>query len=387
MKRGWEYGFLEDAVNKGTSNISLKKINDDEGDYPVYSAKGYVKNISFFQQEQEYLAIIKDGAGIGRISKHPAKSSIVATMQYLIPKEGFDIGFIEYFLIGIDFEKYRKGSTIPHIYFKNYKSEPFPLLPLPEQKRIVAILDKAFTAIDKAKANAEQNLKNAKELFESYLQGVFEDKGEGWVEKPLREVAKTNGRIGWKGLTAKEYTEEGPLFLSVHSLNYGDYVDFRQAFHISQERYDESPEIMLKKDDILICKDGAGIGKLGIVPKLQDFTTINSSLLLIRCKKDILTKYLYYNLLSPVFQSIVQSRLSGATTPHLYQRDIVTFPILLPSLTEQQTIVKKLDALSAETNKLEAIYQQKADNLEELKKSVLQKAFNGELTSVDRKVP
>ena len=101
---------------------------------------------------------------------------------------------------------------------------------------------------------------------------------------------------------------------------------------------------------------------------------------MIRCKKDIISRYLYYNLLSPVFQSIVQSRLSGATTPHLYQRDIVTFPILLPSLSEQKTIIKKLDALSSKTKKLETIYQQKIDNLEELKKSLLQKAFKGELT-------
>ena len=193
MIKDWKYGVLENAVKKGSSNISLNKIKDDEGEYPLFSAKGFSKNISFFQQEKEYIGIIKDGAGIGRVSKYPANSSIVATMQYLIPKEGFDIGFIEYFLNGIDFEKHRNGSTIPHIYFKDYKSEPFPILPISEQKRIVSILDSAFAAIDKAKANAEQNLKNAKELFESYLQAVFDngklkvESGE-WDEKKLDEV-------------------------------------------------------------------------------------------------------------------------------------------------------------------------------------------------------
>jgi len=188
MKKGWEYGNLEVAVKKGSSNISLNKIKNDDGIYPVFGAKGFAKNTSFFQQEQEYLAIIKDGAGIGRVSRHPAKSSIVATMQYLIPKEGYDISFIEYFLMGIDFEKYRNGSTIPHIYFKDYKIEPLPILPLPEQKRIVAILDKAFSAIEQAKANTEQNLQNAKEVFESYLQSVFENRGEDWEEKKLKEI-------------------------------------------------------------------------------------------------------------------------------------------------------------------------------------------------------
>src|SRR5580700_11598108 len=116
----------------------------------------------------------------------------------------------------------------------------------------------------------------------------------GWQRKQLGELAVLKGRIGWRGLTAKEYTKSGPLFLSVHSLNYGDYVDFRDAFHISQERYDESPEIILRKDDVLICKDGAGIGKVGIVGELAKQATINSSLLLIRALEGILPKYLYY---------------------------------------------------------------------------------------------
>ena len=98
-----------------------------------------------------------------------------------------------------------------------------------------------------------------------------------WETKKLGDIAYLAGRIGWKGLTAKEYKTEGLLFVSVHSLNYGDSVDFRDAFHISQARYDESPEIMLRKNDILICKDGAGIGKLGIIRVLPSPATINSS--------------------------------------------------------------------------------------------------------------
>lgn len=312
-------------------------------------------------------------------------NQVCSTGYFVIrPKEEIISNYIFYFILTCEFMKkmelLQKGANYPAITDSEVKNITISYpKSLSEQERIVSILGKAFSAIDQAKQNAEKNLKNAKELFESYLQGVFEKKGKGWEEKTLGDVANTNGRIGWKGLTAKEYTEGGPLFLSVHSLNYGDYVDFRDAFHITQSRYDESPEIMLQKNDILICKDGAGIGKLGIVPELPDTTTINSSLLLIRCKNQVQPKYLYYNLLSPLFQSIVQSRLNGATTPHLYQRDIVTFPILVPPLKTQQAIVEKLDALRAETKKLEAIYQHKITELEELKKSILQKAFTGEL--------
>ena len=192
MNQSWKYGILEDAVNKGSSNISLKKIKGDDGVYPVFGAKGFVQNVSFYQQENEYLGIIKDGAGIGRVSKHPSKSSILATMQYILPKEGFDIQFIKYFLNYIDFEKYRTGSTIPHIYYKDYKSEPFPLVKIDEQKRIVAKLDECFEAIDKARANVEKNLNNAKELFQSKLNEIFSQKGDGWVEKKLSDIGKSS---------------------------------------------------------------------------------------------------------------------------------------------------------------------------------------------------
>ena len=197
----------------------------------------------------------------------------------------------------------------------------------------------------------------------------------GWQRKQLGELAELKGRIGWRGLTAKEYTKTGPLFLSVHSLNYGDYVDFRDAFNISEDRYIESPEIMLQKNDILICKDGAGIGKVGIVGELPDRATINSSLLLIRSGKDILPKFLYLCMFSPYFQQIVNSRLNGATTPHLYQRDITEFPVVLPPLPEQQRIVSLLDEAFAGLATAKATAEKNLQNARALFESHLQSVF------------
>jgi type I restriction enzyme S subunit len=164
---------LEDAVTKGSSNISLNKVKDDEGTYPLYSAKGFYKNISFYHQEEEYLAIIKDGAGIGRVSIHPPQSSCVGTMQYLIPKEGFDIRFIKYCLLSIDFTKYSQGATIPHIYFKDYKSELIPNLSIEEQRKLVIKLDQAVNVINQAIENTVKNIKNLKELKMSILEETF----------------------------------------------------------------------------------------------------------------------------------------------------------------------------------------------------------------------
>ncbi|GJL66798.1 MAG: type I restriction modification enzyme protein S [Nitrospirales bacterium] len=199
---------------------------------------------------------------------------------------------------------------------------------------------------------------------------------DGWQRNQLGELAELKGRIGWRGLTAKEYTKSGPLFLSVHSLNSCDYVDFRDAFHISEERYLESPEIMLQSDDVLICKDGAGIGKVGIVGELPDRTTINSSLLLIRSGKNILPKFLYRCLSSPYFQQIVNSRLNGATTPHLYQRDITEFPVFLPPLPEQQRIVGILDEAFEGIATAKANAEKNLQNARALFDSHLQSVFN-----------
>src|SRR5262245_23329303 len=120
---------------------------------------------------------------------------------------------------------------------------------------------------------------------------------EGWARARLGSYVYLAGRIGWRGLKADEYTKQGPLLLSTYNLNYGRAVDFRDASHISRERYEESPEIMVRQHDVLLTKDGAGIGKLGLVEHLPGEATVNSSLLLIRTTSAAVTpKYLYYSL-------------------------------------------------------------------------------------------
>jgi type I restriction enzyme S subunit len=375
MKEGWEYCQLEDAVKKGSSNISLNKIKGEDGEYPVFAAKGFVQNVSFYHQEEDYLAIIKDGAGIGRVSKHPAKSSVVGTMQYLIPKEGFDIDFIKYFLEGIDFEKHRNGSTIPHIYFKDYKSEKFPKIPLPEQQRIVSILEKAFAAIDKAKANAEQNLQNAKELFESYLQGVFEKKGDGWEEKIIKEVCEL--KSGTTISTNLERTEGDVLYVKV-----GDMTLPENEVEINtSSRFVNSSEIkanqIIPNSAIIFPKRGGAIAT-NKKRKIVKATIVDLNMMAIIPSSKIDADYFFH-----WFQLIDLNTISNGTSiPQInnYSFDEVRIPFP-KSLKEQQTIVRQLDALLAETQKLETVYQKKIGDLEELKKSILQKAFAGELRS------
>jgi len=356
----WKYGTLEDAVIKGSSNISLNKIKEDKGEYAFYGAKGFIKNISFYHQEKEYLAIIKDGAGIGRVSQHPPKSSVIATMQYLIPKENFHIRFVKYFLHGIDFEKHRNGSTIPHIYFKDYKSEPFPLLNLQEQEKIVAILDETFSAIEKVKTNTELNLQNAKELFESSLQNMFENRGEGWEEKSLDNLSKKifAGGDAPKNNFSKTQTNLYNIPIYANAVKNNGLYGFTNNARVTES-------------SITIAARGSGTGHTMIREK--DFFPIVRLIVLTPDTNLINLKFFKYAI------NTLDILKSGSAIPQLTVPMIKAYKIFFPPLKEQQKIVKKLDTLSEQTKKLESIYTQKLTDLEELKKSLLQKAFSGKL--------
>jgi type I restriction enzyme, S subunit len=354
MTPKWKFGILDDAVTKGSSNVSLNKIKDEEGDYPVYGAKGFVQNVSFYQQEDEYLGIIKDGAGIGRVSKHPRKSSILATMQYILPKSGFEIQFIKYFLNYIDFERYRTGSTIPHIYYKDYKLEPFPLATLPEQKRIVAKLDQAFEAIDKAKANVERNLQNAKDLFQSKLNEIFSQAGEGWVEKKLGECIKLKSG---DGLTAKNMNQEG-----LYPVYGGNGIAGNHDTYNSEGM------------QVIIGRVGALCGNVRYLNEKLWLTdnAFKVSKFYYAFDEAFLTYLLNYKNLRSYARQAAQPVISNSSTSDV--------PLEFPLDVEQQkSIVSQLDELKTRTQSFDGLYNQKLDALSELKKSILQKAFNGEL--------
>ena len=133
---------LGDVCERGSSNLKQSDVVGMSGDYPIYGAAGYLGNVDFYHQEKPYVAVVKDGAGIGRTTLHPAKSSVIGTMQYLLPKSNILPEYLYYVVSYKHFEKYFTGATIPHIYFKDYKNEKFNLDSLDMQKKIVDILSK-----------------------------------------------------------------------------------------------------------------------------------------------------------------------------------------------------------------------------------------------------
>ncbi|WP_043988931.1 restriction endonuclease subunit S [Pectobacterium parmentieri] len=235
--------------------------------------------------------------------------------------------------------------------------------------------------INKGKQPRNDNWK--KKYQEAIISQDISDKDipDGWLFEPLDGLVYISARIGWKGLKASEYTVKGPLFLSVHSLNYGKEANLEQAYHISEHRYDESPEIKLQNNDILLCKDGAGIGKLSIVKNLNEPATINSSLLLIRGGDFFVPEYLFYFLSGPEMQNLVKERMTGSAVPHLFQRDVKEFVLEVPPLNEQHEIVRRVEQLFAYADTIEKQVNTALSRVNNLTQSILAKAFRGELTA------
>lgn len=161
---------LEDVCVKGTSNIRQKDVNES-GRYPVYGAGGPVGFMNSFQYGEPYVGVVKDGAGIGRATYLPSNSSIIGTMQALIPKNNVLPKYLYYAVSSMHLEKYYSGATIPHIYFKNYKHERFILVSKKEQEKIIW----KFSLLEKILSNKQQQLLKLDELIKARFVEMFGD--------------------------------------------------------------------------------------------------------------------------------------------------------------------------------------------------------------------
>lgn len=270
------------------------------------------------------------------------------------------------------------GGAQPNISQIKIKNTLIPLPSIEEQQSIVAKLDEAFEAIEKAKANAEQNLKNTKELFDSYLHSIFENKGKDWEEKTLGDItSKIGSGATPRGGNASYKTCGISLIrsMNVHDLEFKEknlaFIDDKQARELNN--------VTIEENDILFNITGASVARCCVVPKQYLPARVNQHVSIIRTKKEIIEPiFLNLLLVSKIYKDqLLFTGEQGATRQAITKAQLENFIVSFPkSLDEQQSIVQKLDALSSETKKLEANYQKKLEDLEELKKSILQKAFS-----------
>jgi type I restriction enzyme S subunit len=373
--------FGDGFIFLSSKNVTSGKINWDEIKY--IDTKQHLEMHKRVAPRLNDILLAKNGTtGVAAIVDRDVTFDIYVSLALLRVLDSVLPSFMLYFinspLAKKQFNKRLKGIGVPNLHLNEIRevSIPFPKS-ISQQQRIVSILDETFASIAKAKANAEQNLKNAKELFESYLQSVFANKGKDWEEKTLKNIGVTQ-----TGTTPKTDVKE----------NFGDYIPFIKPADIDKSgdgniRYDNEglSEQGLKngrkmeEGSILMVCIGASIGKVGFVNrKVSCNQQINS----LTVKNEFCSKFFYYALSTKSFFEQVMQNAAQATLPIINKSKWEALSVSYPkSLTVQKSIVQKLDALSTETKKLESIYQQKITDLEELKKSILQKAFNGELTT------
>ena len=165
----WEKKKLGEVSTKKSSNISANKIEDNIGEFIIYGASGILKKVDFYKEENDYISIVKDGAGVGRLFYCKGKSSVLGTMEIISPKQNIDTYFLYCLLSNIDFVKYVTGSTIPHIYFKDYSNEFCGIPSLQEQQKIANFL----SSIDVKIESINQQMNQTQSFKKGLLQQLF----------------------------------------------------------------------------------------------------------------------------------------------------------------------------------------------------------------------
>lgn len=245
-----------------------------------------------------------------------------------------------------------KGSTNPYINWKDIAKYEFPVpADMERQKEILEVLLSAENCLLSLSSYIELCQQYKRICLKKYfhpcerkakLKRLDPFIGKDRLVHNLQEIADIKGRIGWKGLKASEYNNNGPyLIANKHILN--NEIQWEICDHISKYRYDESPEIMLKINDIVISKDGT-LGTIAFIMSLPNEATINSTMMLIRIKKldKISPEYIYYYLQSDSFKKYLKILTAGSTVPHLYQEDMKQLNLVTPELKEQRKISELL---------------------------------------------
>jgi type I restriction enzyme S subunit len=300
-------------------------------------------------------------------------------MGMLTPLDGLLPKYLFHLMTSEDYRDFigalSDGANINNLKFDDLKRFPVPVPPLPEQQRIVALLDEVFADLATAKANAERNLRNARALFESHLQSVFSQRGEGWVEAPLADCLEL---ITYGFTNPMPTTAEGPFMITAKNIS-GGCIDYEAARRTSCAAYNDllTDKSRPQVGDVLLTKDGT-LGRVAVVGRPG--ICVNQSVAVLRPNGRMHPEFMRSLLSSPKYQRRMADDAGGATIKHIYITRVDKMPVAFPeSLQEQSRLSSRLDFLAIETQHLARLYERKLAALEELKKALLRQAFNGEL--------
>ena len=355
------------------------------GEYPYYGATGIVDYVEHYIFDEPLVLVGEDGAKweAGENTAFPVDGRcwINNHAHVLRPHRDSVLDkWIIYYLNASDLSPFITGLTVPKLNQEKLREIPIPLPPLPEQERIVAILDQAFEGINTAVANTEKNLANTRELFDNYLDSVFVQPREGWVQKRLGVVAAfKNGLNFTKG-------SKGEIIKIV------GVKDFQKNFYVPTSQLETaqidgrlSADYELRVGDILTVRSNGNkqlIGRCILASEVPERTSHSGFTIRIRTSsKETSPAYLVHFLKSKASREMLIESGDGANINSLNQQALSALPVTLPPIVDQLAITDRIEAIAAAIKDLEVVYQQKLDSLAELKHAILHKAFAGELTA------
>ena len=325
-------------VSEGfTKNIALKDLTNISGDFPIYGASGYIKNVDFYIQNKEYIGIVKDGAGVGRVNKYPAYSSLLGTMQYILPNENVDIDYLKYAIQHLKLEEDLSGAAIPHIYFKNYSEKEINFYNLKEQKNISKILNVINNLID----NRKKQLFFLDELIKSRFNEMFENKILDTKNQcKIKDIATETIGLTYKPANV---STNGTIVLRSGNIQNNELYLEDDIVRVSNIAINDSKYIHI--NDILMCsRNGSArlVGKSCLIKNIKEPLSFGAFMTVIR------TQYPYF--LQAYFCSdYFKQQLTGTKTASVNQittKMLNDYSVIEPTKEEEKTFsefVKQID--------------------------------------------
>jgi type I restriction enzyme S subunit len=405
LRKGWEVKKLGDVCELVTRGVSPKYIEHDgitvinqkcirHHQIDTTLARKHDNKIKLVKKDRLILfgdvLVNSTGTGtLGRVAQQLEKTEEAITVDSHVSivrplKSLFYLPFFGYAMIAIEDQIKNAGegcggqtelsrTVLANHFFISYPES------IPEQQRIVEVLEEAFASIDTAIANTQQAISNAKELFDTELNRIFSQRGEGWVTFKLEELCDSISTGPFGSLLHKsDYVNFGtPLVNPINIVN--DIVVPNEEKQINDETLQRLQQYVLKVNDIVVARRGE-IGRCAVIGKEQEGWLCGTGCLFMRPSKKIVSEFIAILIRSSYYRKKLEDVATGATMLNLSNKSLGDLCVSIPSVESQRHILNHLDSLKDQTQALTDVYQQKLAALQELKQSLLHKAFTGELT-------
>lgn len=359
---------LKDLCQKASSNIAQKDLEGHEGQYPIYGASGLIGYVDFYKQENPYVAVVKDGAGIGRVMCLPEKSSVIGTMQYILPNEGVNVHYLAFAMEHMNLAKYFSGATIPHIYFKDYGKEKLLERTEKEQKSIAEILSKMDSLISLRK----QQIVKLDELVKARFVEMFGSYPENENAYPVVNVSDiADAGVGVVIKPAQYYVTEECGIKAFRSLNIGEmYIKDSDWVYFSAEGNESNKKSQLHENDLLIVRSGAPGTSCVVTKEFEGCNAVDVIIAhpdLSKVNPWYLCAYINY----PHGKKQIEEGTGGAAQQHFNVRKCNNLKVLLPPLKAQNQFADFVERVSQQKQTV----QQSLEKLELMKKALMQEYF------------